>query len=104
MKKRTPRGFAVYGEYKDRDGRTVRIQESSRLDGPLCWIFCNDKDGRSAVMHLGQPTSIAPHLTRAQARRVAKALLKFADGKPRLGGVPRRSSTALATTRRCRWD
>jgi hypothetical protein len=79
--KRTPRGFSVYGEYKDANNQTVRIQESSRADGPLVWIFCNDADGSDAVMHLGKPTARSPHLTKAQARRVAKALLKFADGE-----------------------
>lgn len=78
--KRTPRGFAIYGEYKDSTGQTVRIQESSSCAGPRVWIFCNDPDGNSAVMHLGQPTSRCPQLTPAQARRVAAALLRFADG------------------------
>ena len=78
--KRTPRGFAIYGEYKDANNQIVRIQESSRADGPLVWIFCNDEDGNDVVMHLGVPQSRSPHLTKAQARRVAMALLKFADG------------------------
>lgn len=29
--------------------------------------------------HLHEPQSCSPHLTKAQARRVAKALLEFAD-------------------------
>lgn len=79
-KKRTPRGFTIYGEYKDSRNQTVRVQESSSAAGPHCWIFCNDQDGTDAVIHLGRPMARSPHLTPAQARRVAAALLRFADG------------------------
>lgn len=78
--KRTPRGFAVYSQMKDRKGQEVRVQMSSEMGGPFCWIFCK-KDGADGVMHLGNWQSFSPYLTRAQARRVAKALLKFADGE-----------------------
>lgn len=76
---RTARGFAIYGAYKDSRGNTVRVQESSACGGPFCWIFANNPEGASAIMHLGQPSSVTPHLTKAQARRVARALLRFAD-------------------------
>ena len=78
--KRTPRGFAIYGDCKDSRGRSVRVQMSSAAGGPFAWIFCNEKDGSDAVMHMGKPMAHSPHLTRAQARRVAKALMRFADG------------------------
>lgn len=78
--KRTPRGFSVYSEIKDSNGRTIRVQESSRADGPCVWIFCTDADGADAVMHVGKPMAFSPHLTKAQARRVAAALLRFANG------------------------
>jgi hypothetical protein len=77
--KRTQRGFAIYGAYKDSRNNVVRIQESSSAAGPHVWIFTNDRDGRDAIIHLGQPHSVSPHLTPAQARRVAQALERFAD-------------------------
>lgn len=80
-KKRTPRGFSIYGEYKDSRGQTVRVQESSSAMGPCVWIFCNAEDGSDALIHLGKPTARSPHLTKAQARRVAAALLRFANGE-----------------------
>jgi hypothetical protein len=91
--KRTSRGFAIYGEVKDTRGHTVRIQKSSAVsvgnangfkNGPFVWLFVSDDQGAH-----WQPTTAVgfngvdvhtPHLTRAQARRVAKALMKFADG------------------------
>ena len=79
--KRTPRGFSIFTAIKDSNGHTVRVQESSRCGGPYVWLFCNnDETGHDAVIHFGTPVAISPHLTRAQARRVAKALLKFANG------------------------
>lgn len=77
--KRTSRGFAVYGEFKDGYGQTVRVQESSSAEGAFCWVFCKDQEGNDAIIHLGKPHSRSPHLSRAQARRLAKLLLKFAD-------------------------
>lgn len=79
MAKRTPRGFAIYGEYKDSRGNTIRVQESSLAGGPYCWLFSGNSDGADTFLHNGQYHSVSPHLTRAQARRVAKALLRFAD-------------------------
>jgi len=79
--KKTNRGFQIYGEYKDSKGSTIKIQESSGCGGPFVWIFCKDRDGKDVVPCVGAAgghISIAPHLTRAQARRVAKALLEFA--------------------------
>lgn len=61
--KRTPGGRRIFGEIMDDDGHEVSVVESSARDsGPRCWIFGGN-----------------PHLTPAQARRVANALLKFAD-------------------------
>jgi hypothetical protein len=76
--KRTPRGFAIYGEYKTSRG-SVRIQKSSSAAGPHVWIFSYDRDGNDAVIHLGKASACSPHLTPTQARRVANALLKFAN-------------------------
>lgn len=77
--KRTQRGFRIYGEYKVSRLCTVRIQESSSAAGRFVWIFCHNEKGEDAIVHLGKPHAVSPHLSRAQARRVANALLKFAD-------------------------
>jgi len=78
--KKTPRGFSIYGAYKDSRDNTVRIQESSACGGPFVWLFVRDAKGRETYEHMGAHQAVSPHLTRAQARRVAKALLRFADG------------------------
>ncbi len=84
--KRTPRGFAVFGQIKDRKGNSIRVQMSSEVGGPFCWIFTVNADGaeyvkRDPVPVACDPIGVAtPYLTRAQARRLATALLKFADG------------------------
>ncbi len=80
--KRTQRGFSIYGAYKDSRGNTVRVQQSSACGGPFVWLFVKDAQGREVYEHMGQHTAVSPHMTRAQARRVAQALLRFADGTP----------------------
>ena len=77
-KKTTARGFRIYGEYKHTRG-TVRIQQSSASGHPCVWIFSRNQNGEDATIHMGGATSHPPHLTKAQARRVAKALLEFAE-------------------------
>lgn len=72
--KKTQRGF-WYKSYKDSRGCIVRIQRSSSACEDCVWIFTEDPAG---VYLDGKPS---PHLTRQQARRVANALLMFADGK-----------------------
>jgi hypothetical protein len=79
--KRTPRGFAIYGEYKDSRGNKIRVQQSSSAAGPRCWIFVENKEGKDIVFSstVGyQPVS--PHLTKHQAKLLAGALLRFAKG------------------------
>ena len=83
MSETTERGFSIYGETKDAWGNTVRVQESSisgdhEQPGPFAWIFAKNKQGRDVFEHLGQHHAVSPHLTPAQARIVAEALLKFA--------------------------
>ncbi len=75
--KRTGRGFAIYTEFPETRGCTVRVQESSSVQR-ACWIFCTNA-GAYTDRKVG--VDVAPHLTPAQARRVAKALMRFADGK-----------------------
>lgn len=82
--KRTPRGFAVYTEFVDTYGNRVRVQKSSSAGVRRCWIFTNYPDGAKFKPHAPSPGGITtpePHLSPAQARRVAKALLRFADGE-----------------------
>lgn len=79
--RKTNRGFKIYGEYKDSKGSMVKIQESSAMGGPYVWIFCKDYKGNDVNDCVGATDnriSVSPHLSRAQARRVAKALLEFA--------------------------
>ena len=75
--KRTSRGFRIYTTLVDTYGNTVRIQESSAAFKRRCWIFTSGEPSRDK----GNPP--APHLSPAQARRIAAALLRFADGGPR---------------------
>lgn len=77
--KKTQRGFSIFGEYKDSRGNTVRIQESS-CAARAVWIFVHNAEDKEVIEHLGKHMAVSPHLSPAQARRVAKALLKFADG------------------------
>lgn len=74
--KRTARGFGIYTEFKDSFNSTVRVQESSNVKA-ACWIFTNSNQ------HDGL---CSPHLTPNQARRVARALLRFADAKTKKRG------------------
>ena len=76
--KKTSRGFDIYCELKDTRGCEVRVQQSSSAEEDAVWIFCN-KEGKDAIIHLGEPLAYSPHLTKSQARKVAKALLKFAE-------------------------
>jgi len=74
----TQRGFAVYGEFTDSRGQDVRVQESSEVGEPRCWVFC-DRDGEGGTIHLGKVLAFSPYLTVVGARELAAALLAFAD-------------------------
>ncbi len=94
--KRTLRGFAVYTQFNDTRGAELRVQASSEAGVRRCWIFV--KGGSTlgakqreladacAAARFQMPgseiisDSTSAHLTPAQARRVAKALLRFANG------------------------
>lgn len=69
--KRNERGFMVYTQFRDSYQSEIRVQESSSAEGPHVWIFCNP----SVPSRPGE--SMAPHLTRAQAKRVRDALDRF---------------------------
>jgi len=79
--KKTDRGFKIYSQSKDTYKNTITIQESSAACRPRCWIFVHNKDGLAGSWDAstGSYISVAAHLSPSQARRVAKALLKFAD-------------------------
>ncbi len=76
--KRTNRGFSIYTEFKDANGHDVRVQKSSWAEKDAVWIFCHKND-EDCILHLGKRQAYSPHLTKAQARRVIKALQKFVD-------------------------
>lgn len=73
------RGLKDFVSITDSYGMTVTVRQSSSAEGPHCWVFCKDRDGNDAIIHLGRPTARSPHLTPAMARKVAAALITFAD-------------------------
>lgn len=93
--KRTSRGFAIFTEFTDTKGAEVRVQASSYATGRRVWIFVNggltlskrqreladEAKARQYQMPGDEIVNDASpaHLTPAQARRVARALLRFAD-------------------------
>lgn len=80
--KKCSRGFNIYSEFKDTHGNTVTVKESSAAMKHCVWIFVKNKNGADGVWDnaTGQYISASPHLSKAQAKRLAKALLKFAEG------------------------
>lgn len=77
--KKTNRGFGIYSEFTDSYGQGITVQESSSATKHCVWIFTKGRDGKDYSMHMGEVHVPSPHLTKAQARRLAKALLKFAE-------------------------
>jgi hypothetical protein len=73
------RGFEGYLEMKDTRDNTIRVQESSAANGPRCWIFVKDVQGREAYDHMGSLQAVSPHLSPAQAKRLAQALMRFVN-------------------------
>ena len=81
--KRTARGFAIYTEFHDQHGNEVRLQRSSAIGPRAAYLFTHFEDGTDHRPHPPSPGGIIvanPYLSPKQARRLAKALLKFADG------------------------
>ncbi len=76
--KKTNRGFNIYSEFKDSYQNTISVQESSAAMRECVWIFVKNKDGKDGALHMGEWQAATAHLTKPQARRLAKALLKFA--------------------------
>lgn len=75
--KRNSRGFREYLTMKDFYGAEVRVTESSIATRSCVWIFI--KGG--GVVASGGYNDGAAHLTKAQARRIIKALTKFIEGQ-----------------------
>lgn len=71
-KKYTPHGLRIYGEMTDDDGNIISIEESSAIGGIWIWLFIKNQRGEVAA---------TPYLTRAQARKLATILLRFAEEK-----------------------
>lgn len=80
---RTERGFSIYGEVTDDRGNVTRVQRSSAVGEPCCYVFTKDRDGNDVhhniVGVMGGAISVSPHLTREQARELAAILQRFAD-------------------------
>ena len=74
---KTKRGFSIYTEFLDTYGQEVRVQQSSSAEEDRVWIFCN-KEGKSGFEKFGEIHSYSPHLSRKQAFKLAKSLLRFA--------------------------
>jgi hypothetical protein len=77
--KRTQRGFAIYTDLKEERGVSLRVQKSSIADRRRVWIFLDAADSKYEKME--KVGKAAAHLSPKEARRVAKALLRFAEGK-----------------------
>lgn len=90
--KRTERGFAIFGKVVDSRGNTITVQESSDAGGIYAWLFSRNRHGETATVHhvTREPLAASPHLTRAQARKLAAILLRFADAESPAPGVWRR--------------
>jgi hypothetical protein len=69
----TQRGFAIYSEFRDVSGCTIRVQESSLATASAVWIFCDSNNP--------EYKNPSPQLTKPQAKRMIKALQKFVDGQ-----------------------
>lgn len=81
--KRTARGFAMYTALTDSRGANVRVQRSSEMGARRVWIFTK---GGSTIDNRIPPserdkTDTASYLSPKQARQVAAALLRFAEGE-----------------------
>lgn len=61
----TPRGFGIWDAFKDRNGREVRVQESSIATEACAWVF---------VSELPEAKGGAIHLTLKTSRQLRKAL------------------------------
>lgn len=68
-KKFTPRGFAIYDEFEDSYGSTIRVQESSNAEVDAVWIFTDNEDTNNP----------SPHLSVSEAIQLRNALNEFIE-------------------------
>lgn len=76
-KRHDGRGLAIYTKFKDTRGCTVTVKQSSAYGLRNCWLFCTNTAG--SYRDRDTNADVSPHLTVAQARRLAKALLSWVD-------------------------
>ena len=72
--KRTPRGFAIYCEFKDFNGKSVRVLRSSLIVRRLVWIFPEVERASTGEYIAGA------HLTVPMAKKIISALTRFVEG------------------------
>lgn len=97
--RRTARGFNIFTEFTDAMGSSVRVTESSEAGVRRVWLFssggkslgakqralnqeCRDRKWQMPGGDIISDDTPA-YLTPNQARRLAKALLRFANGGAR---------------------
>ena len=79
----TQRGFGIYGRFEDCDRNEVRVQESSFMGEPSCWVLAKDRQGRTfetgvvGVQH--GVVVVSPRLNVSQARELIAALQLFVN-------------------------
>ena len=69
-RKFTPRGFEDFTTLTDSHGNNIVVRESSEVGEPRVWVFCHPLG-----VALGDTS---PYLNAAQARALARGLLRFA--------------------------
>ena len=72
-RKFTPRGFEDFATLTDSHENTITVRESSEVGDPRVWVYCHPVDVRII--------GTTPYLSAAQARELARGLLKFARKK-----------------------
>ena len=71
---KTSRGFTVFGRVPTQRGGSVRVQESSQVEGPFVWLFLDDEQ---CIEHMGKHQKPDPLLNVEQAKALRDALDSF---------------------------
>ena len=58
----TPRGFAIYAEFRDSYGNNIRVQQSSNAEVDAVWIFVL-RDGEETYLTVEQAVLVRDALT-----------------------------------------
>lgn len=83
MAKKDARGLAVFTKFADERGCEVTVQESSTAGGRRAWLFLRGGASNGDVVSRRAASAapiMAAHLSPQEARRIARALLRWADG------------------------